>query len=268
MQIYSTLIILIFFTLHLTAQDNFTPDEYMRLAENYKKVSKPDSAILYFEKAAALFQTTNNYESQVNALNQIGIILTRQDKYEISKKYLDQALLLGQSKLDSGSLFLATTYISLGVLHAAEENYKESLVFHNKALAIRLSKLGENHSDVATSYGNIGNVYFRSKDYSQAIEAHLMAMNIREKLFGPESPEITQSYTNLGNAYKEQKDYTTSLSFYLKALKNKIKLRGLKHKELIPCYNNLKDVYYLMGDMEQGDFNKQKAEEILNNTER
>ena len=64
-------------------------DEYTRLAGDFKKNMKPDSAILYYEKAAIEFQALGNNEKFIDSYNQIGIILTRQDNYEKAKTYLD-----------------------------------------------------------------------------------------------------------------------------------------------------------------------------------
>ena len=246
----------------LSQLSNETADAYIRLAEEHRKNYIPDSAVFYYEKAADTIQPDENPEQFVNVCNQIGIILTRQDKYDTAKEYLNKALLVGISALDSNNLTVAVTYLSLGVVFNAEENYKDALRNHNKALAIRLSKLGENHSDVATSYGNIGNVQLNYGNIDKSVEAHTKAMQIREKLFGPDSPEIAESYKGLGNAYKAKKDYALSIEYHQKALQNKIKQRGPKHKDLIRYYKNLSEVYYLMGNNQEGDFYKLKAEEI------
>lgn len=238
--------------------------KYFGLAEDYKKNSKTDSAIIYFEKASVEFKTSKKSEGFVNCYNQIGVMLTRQDQYEKAKEYLNKALNVGLSALDSNDLAIGTTYISLGVVYAAEENYDISLIYHNKALAIRLLKLGDYHSDVATSYGNIGNVYLRSKNFDKSIETHLKAMQIREKLFGRSSTEITQSYFHLGTAYKEKGEYKTSLEYFEKALQNKIEQRGSGHKDLVKIYNSISDVYNLMDNKEQGNLYKAKAEAISN----
>lgn len=185
----------------LKGQNGPLAEEYMRIAEDYKKTMNRDSALIYYEKASAEFQALGNIEKLVNAYNQIGIILTRQDKYEKAKTYLEKALSAGLSSLDSNNLVIATTYISLGVVYAAEESYDRSLTYHHKALSIRLLKLGENNPDVATSYGNIGNVYLRGKDLDRSIDAHMKAMKIRENIFGVTSAEIIDSYLGLGNAY-------------------------------------------------------------------
>ena len=245
-------------------QNSPSGDEYIRIADEYKKNSKPDSALIYYEKASVEFQTAGKSEKFVNSYNQIGIILTRQDEYEKAKTYLEQALSKGISSLDTNyNLTLATTYISLGVIYNAEENYTQSLIYHYKALAIRLRQIGESDALVATSYGNIGNVYLNAKDYNNSIEAHLKAMKIREAVFGAASPEIIESFTNLGRAYREKKDYKTSLEYFEKALNNKIIQPGVTNKDLTKYYKNISDVYYLMNNKVQGDLYKSKTEETL-----
>ena len=237
-------------------------DEYVRLAEDSNKNLNRDAAVEYYEKAAAEFQKLSNVEKLVNSYNQLGIILTRQDKYEKARAYLDKALLTGLSKLDANDPLIATTYLSLGVVDSAENKFDESLANHQKALKIRLLKFGESNSDVATSYGNIGNVYFRKKDFDQAIDAHLKAMAIREKVFGKDTPQIAESYRGLGNAYREKKDYAKSVDYFERALANKIKQLGEGHKDLVRYYNDIRQVLGLTGNKVKADEYKTKVEQI------
>ena len=53
-----------------------------------------DSALVYFEKHLSNSKT-REHRKFVDVYNQIGIILTRQDKYEKAKAYLDKALSTG-----------------------------------------------------------------------------------------------------------------------------------------------------------------------------
>ena len=171
MTIIKTIIVFVFFAIllitNVKGQNSALSDEYIRLAEDSKKNMKQDDAINNYEKASVEFQKLGNIEQFINAYNQIGIILTRQDKYEKAKTYLDKALSTGLSSLDPNDPVIATTYLSLGVVYSAEDQFEKSLDFHNKALKIRLLKFGKYNADVATSYGNIGNVYFRKKDYDR-----------------------------------------------------------------------------------------------------
>src|SRR5688572_20426848 len=249
------------------AQSGPRADEYMRLAEESNKDLKRDDAISYYEKASVEFHAVGNTEQFINSYNQIGIILTRQDKYERAKTYLDKALSTGLSTLDPNHLAVATTYLALGVVYAAEDKFDQSLEVHNKALKIRLLKLGKYNAQVATSYGNIGNVYFRKKNYDRAIEIHLIAKQIREKVFGKNSVEVVGSYRGLGNAYREKKSYTKSLGFFEKVLRNQTIQLGQGHKDLAREYKSISEVYSLMGNKSKAEDYKLKAEEIGKQTQ-
>jgi tetratricopeptide (TPR) repeat protein len=231
----------------IKAQSGQRADEYMRLAEESNKNLKRDDAISYYEKASVEFHALGHTEQFINSFNQIGLILTRQDKYERAKTYLDKALSTGLSTLGPNHLVVATTYLALGVVYAAEDNFVQSLEAHNKALQIRLLKLGKYDAQVATSYGNIGNVYFRKREYDRAIENHLIAKQIREKVFGKNSVQMVDSYRGLGNAYREKKSYKKSLDFFEKALRNRTIQLGHSH---------------LMGNKLKAEEYKRKAEEI------
>ena len=52
---------------------------------------------------------------------------------------------------------------------------------------------------------------------------------------------------------------------YEKALQNKITQVGQRHKDLARFYKNLSDVYYLMGNVKEGDSYKRKSEEAARN---
>jgi tetratricopeptide (TPR) repeat protein len=265
MKTFKSIIILLLFLNSMNTvncqNDSLANANYM-MATDFKKNMKLDSALIYYESASFEFEKAKRIEQFIDSYNQIGIILTRQDKYEEAKTYLDKALSIGLASLDSNHLTIATTYISLGVICNAEEKYDQALGYHYKALAIRLVKLDELHPDVATSYGNLGNVYRNNKEFDKSIEAHLVAMSIREKVFGLTSSEIVESYVGLGNAYKQKKEYKTALEYFEKALKNKIIQRGKDHKDLIRFYKYISDIYYLLNNKAKGDEYKIISEEI------
>ncbi len=247
----------------LHAQTASSAALYCGKADDFKKNMQPDSALVYYKKAGIESGNFGEHELFVHAYTQVGVILTRQDKYDEARIYLDSALSVGLHQLDSNNLLIATTYISLGVVCAAEENYEQSLIYHNRSLAIRLRVLGENSSEVATSYGNIGNVYLRSKEFDKSIDAHRRAMKIRSVVFGDSSVQIIDSYVGLGNAFREQKEYDSSLVYFQKALSNKVLQRGEGHKDLKRHYNNISAVYMLMGNRVEGELYKSKADSCL-----
>ncbi len=247
----------------IVAQSSLPGDNHFTTAENFRKNAQVDSAIVYYQKAAEFFQQSGEMERQVNAYNQLGIIYTRQDKYEPAKQYLEAARDLVDKMPERENLAAANIFISLGVLYAAEKNYVLSLHQHFRSLGIRRALLGQWHADVATNYGNIGNVYLRKNQADSAIYFHRLSMAVREKLFGENSVEIIESYTGLGNSYKVNTEYTTALSFYEKALANKILQRGTAHKDLGRYYSNISELYFLLGKNELGDYYKILSPEVL-----
>lgn len=94
---------------NLNGQSNSPADEYLRQADDFKKNMKPDSAVISYEKASVEFQKLGNIEKFIYSYNQIGIILTRQDKYEKAKTYLEKALSTGLALLDRNHPAIATT---------------------------------------------------------------------------------------------------------------------------------------------------------------
>lgn len=247
----------------LSAQKNATAQKYMVRAEDFRRNARPDSAVYYYKKAASIFKEKKKTKKLINAYNQIGTTLAKQDKFEEGRMYLGMAELQGNTLKDTNDLLRAATFLGLGVIYSSVGDFGGALAYHNRALAIRLLKSGKYNADVATSYGNIGNVYLIRKEYDKSIAAHLVALDIRKKLFGEKSPEINQTYFNLGRVYKEKKDYETSLSYFRKLLANKIEQLGPDHKDLVKVYNSLSEVYYLMGNKTLGDENKAKGDEIL-----
>jgi tetratricopeptide (TPR) repeat protein len=236
----------------IVAQNIVTGDNYATTAERFRIKGDPDSAMYYLKKAAEFYQQSGEIERLVNTYNQVGIIYTRQDKYDSARKYLEAARDFLPTMPEGNTLPAATTFISLGVLYAAEKDYDLSLQQHFKSLAIRQALLGNVHADIATNYGNIGNVYLRKIQADSAVYFNRQALEIRDKLFGENSVEIIESYNGLANAYKARKEYATALSFYEKALANKILQRGAAHKDVARFYTNVSDVYFLMGKNEKG----------------
>jgi tetratricopeptide (TPR) repeat protein len=246
------------------AQDIAQANEYFSTADSLKKAGAPDSAIYYFEKAATSFRALQQHKLHAESLNQLGVILTRQDKYTEAKKMLDSALVIGLRELGENTATVANTYIGLGVIYNALEDYNQSLRFHHKSLSIRLKVLGKHHTDVATSYGNIGNVYLNAKEYSNAIKNHTHALRIRKKLYGGNGIELVESYNGLGNTYREKGDYKKSLEAFQESLRLRKLKFGETHKSVAKTCKDISNVYYLMKNQEQGDLYKKKAEEISN----
>jgi tetratricopeptide (TPR) repeat protein len=244
------------------AQSLADAEARLATADAQYRNARQEEAIGSYQQAADEFQRLGNAGKFVYSYNQIGVILTRQDKYEQARTYLDKALAAGLASLGPDDLTVASTYLALGVVYSAEGQFDRSLEVHDKALGIRLKKLGKFDANVATSYGNIANVHFRKKDYDQAIAAHAVAMEIREKVFGADGPEIVESYRGLGNAWREKKDYAQALGYFERALRNKIAQLGSGHRDLGRYYMQISEVHALAGNLAKAGEYSAKAQEV------
>lgn len=252
--------IALFFSLQSISQSEAR--NYLLKADTFRKNQQSDSAIFYYRQSGKAYLKLDSIPQCVEAWNQVGAVLTRQDRYEETKQILDSALTLGLTLKKEETLALASTYICLGVIYNAEENYDQSLRNHFAALSIRLTYHGNYHSDVATSYGNLGNVFFNMTFYHSALFYHSKALEVRDSLFGPESAEITQSYLGLGNAYRELGQFNLAIQNFEKMLHVRIALNGKNHKSLIPVYEKLSQVYLLDKDSENAKYYQNRADDI------
>jgi tetratricopeptide (TPR) repeat protein len=73
-------------------QDRMLADNFLKLAEEYKSKSNPDSAIYYYEKAAIENEKIGNIEEEIDAFNQIGVLLTRQGNYDEARSMAEQGI--------------------------------------------------------------------------------------------------------------------------------------------------------------------------------
>src|SRR5688572_11939734 len=84
-------VLLLFCLPGLYAQKDLTGEELVKLADAFKKESKTDSAVFYYEKASAKLGENTEAKNFIYASNQLGVILTRKDEIEKALSVLQKA---------------------------------------------------------------------------------------------------------------------------------------------------------------------------------
>src|SRR5688572_25347753 len=84
---------------------------YFSKAESLKKNQQLDSAVIYYQYAATAYYKSDSIPQCVQAWNLIGVVLTRQDRYDEALVFLDSALTLGLTLTGSETVALSGTYI-------------------------------------------------------------------------------------------------------------------------------------------------------------
>ena len=121
------------------------------------------------DKADTLIQTTEKMAASsgnvlVHVLNNKGILLTRQHRYDEAETILLQAL---ETTASENVQTYATVCSSLGNLMVEKAEYDRALVFYEKALF--LDRQSEFHPGLADNLNAMGRVYLQQEKYDQAV---------------------------------------------------------------------------------------------------
>ncbi|MEJ5992907.1 sensor histidine kinase [Pedobacter sp. Du54] len=250
-----TLIILLILFLHQTvfSQDAHLKEKVDQLnATGMKFLIKPDSLIIYANKAYDLAKTGNYKNGEAVSLKLKGI-------YEHRKSNFPKAILLYKQSLSiftelnipleigKANLNIATSYNSqhdfvnsiqfalkalkifeelnedngsgrvlnlLGISASAQEDYKEALKYFKNYNA--LAKKAKDSIEIATSYNNIGSTFQKLNQLDSAIHYLKLSSQIHQR-----KGNITglgTNYENIGSIYNEKRDYKNALSYFSKSL--------------------------------------------------
>lgn len=121
------------------------------------------------DEAAAVIQTTEKMAESsgkilVHVLNNKGILLTRQHRYDEAETILMQAL---ETTASENIHTYATVCSSLGNLMFEKADYDKALAFYEKALFY--DRQSEFHPGLADNLNAVGRVYLQQEKYDQAV---------------------------------------------------------------------------------------------------
>ena len=228
----------------ISEADTTRANRYYLNAKRFLKDSQFDSASVYFNKAAVIYESTQAYQRFVRCYNNIGDSFRRKGNSEEAKKYLDRALEIGKRKLSANHLEIARTYNNMGILSYVQGDYDKALAYYHQALAIRLEKLNQDHPIIAMMYNNMALIYgYIQGNYDKAIEFLEKSLSIQIKKYGEVHQEVGGIYNNIGNIYFLKQDYEKAVEFQEKSLTIKIELLGESHPDVATSYNNIGIIY-------------------------
>lgn len=147
------------------------------------------------DEAAAIIQTTEEMAASsgktlAHVLNNKGILLTRQHRYDDAETVLLQAL---EATASENVLAYATVYSSFGNLKFEKGEYEKALEFYQKALFF--DRQSEFHPGLADNLSAVGKTYYQLGEYAQAVAFYQRSIKIYA-LFG-NSDQVTRIMTIL-----------------------------------------------------------------------
>lgn len=248
--------------------------DFVKAEEILQEVSK------FYERS----QGTNTLEF-ATTLNNQGKLNLENSKYELAKKYLNQALVVRLKLAGEKSDPVGETYYNLGQVNYQMSKFQTAIGLFRKAVAATdsanyvqkakiqllignayyvqgnidsaiedyfktiffLEKANLKKFVYASAHNNIGACYYLKGDYKRSLESFEKALAIRLNILPEGHPEIARSYSNLGSIATSRGDYAKALDYLTKAYNMRVRTLRENHIDVGRTIESLGRVYNNLG---------------------
>ena len=180
-------------------------------AWRYESETELDSALLYYQKALAIFDTVDK-SNAILQLSNISSVHISKGEFKNADETLAKAIQVSREMSDSlslGNSLQLTTF-----LYSRTADFSKGIA--NSDSAIIIFRKSGNMVRLANAYGSRGTLLSSMGEYKKSIDAYLFADSLyKEELLQEQRGVI---YNNIGVVYIGQKDYTTAMRYLDKAL--------------------------------------------------
>ena len=172
---------------------------------------KPDSAMIYIDKAIAMGIAQKNEEELADCYGHKGFLYIQENKLAIAKKNLDKAKSILRKY--PNSLNWVGHYYHLENYYIKQDKTDLALKYADSALqkGIQLNDT----SNIANLYQNLGVKYFQRNDYQSALKNLLKSLEIKES---KDAPQLEGSYYTVGVCLYRLEDHKLAENYIQKAI--------------------------------------------------
>jgi tetratricopeptide (TPR) repeat protein len=215
--------------------DKYSANAYMQLAICQIDLFEYKNALIYIDKAIAIFEKVKDYSNLVVALNTKGRIFDSQADYPKAIEYFTKALTLAKNHGNKNGMSIC--YLNLGLIYSYVDNIEKS--YENIKNSIEIDSILNNKEAVATGYNNLGIIFAQTGDFTNALKFYSKAYEINLPLNNKYNQ--AKYLSNIGNIYYETKDYSKAIAHYTRSIKIK---REISDKlGIANTYNNIGAAY-------------------------
>ena len=207
----------------------------INIGQQYKN-EKPDSAILYFNKALSVSQAIPNKKFLAIANREIGIYYIHKADYVKAIKHTQKALEINEALNNLPEL--AKNLGNYGNIFYAQGNYDKAIDYFNQSLEIA-RKIGDKNK-MASNIGNIGLIYGAKGDEYNELKHYKLALELYKETKNKKAQ--ASLINNIAVFYYESGDEAKSLEYLTKALEIEKELKN--KKGITRIYSNLSWMYY------------------------
>lgn len=253
-------------TIHAqSTQDTIIAAQYFSKGEEWLADRKQDSALVYFEKALAIYKQSNTQQRVADCSDKIAKAHKANYNFHQAMVYAKKALDVRLKTFGDNHPQVAYSYNDIGHILKQQDQYEEAMECYQKALVIQRDAFGNKDHRVADCYHNIGTVHHVLAQYDQAMEQYKKALTIRIATFGKKHQKIADSYIDIGTTYYHLGKYDQALENYQKALKIRTSVFGENSPEVALCYNHIGNVLTYQDEYDSALEYQEKALAIMVN---
>jgi tetratricopeptide (TPR) repeat protein len=168
--------------------------------------------------------------TQLDANNNIGVLLYKTNRLDESEKYYKKAIELKPDYAEAHNN-LGNTFYALKKLDDAEKSYKKAI---------------EHKKDYADAYNNLANILFALRKFNDAEKNYKKAIEL--------NPDYVDAHFNLSNFFYTIKKYKQSVEGYRQTI--------ACNPHHVSAYNNLGNALYALGKMKEANISFIKANEL------
>lgn len=205
------------------------------------KVEKYDKALKYWEQAIRVSGDLRDLKAESMALNNLGTVYWKLNEYAKALEAYEKALARKKEVNDLQGLPVVLT--NMGVVYSDRGDYDRAEKCYLEALTLCESR--QDSSAQKSALLNLGVIYRKTGRYQKATRTYERALRIAQEMKDPRGQGSVLN--NLGNVYIDLSQYAQAVSCFEAALRIAGQVHGLndiRHNAL----NNLGTVYHAWSD--------------------
>ena len=196
-------------------------------------------------------QMTATQLNLANTLNELGMRLKEQKRYDAAEPLYVEALEIRRRKLGNQTELTATSVNNLAALLKETGRLKRAEELYVEALAIRESLAGDYAREIAITLNNLAQLAVEKKEPAVAAEYFERALKRFEGAYGAEHWLPAAVRANYGGCLIELKRFAEAESQLTVAYERLSAERGASHAQTRKCARRLAELYELLGDAER-----------------
>ena len=193
-------------------------------------------AMEYLQKSYSIYESSNNNDGAISALNNIATIECLKADFQASEGLFTKSINLIDT-LSTDKEIIITAYNGKGMSLAYQNNFMDAIEWMNKSLITGINYYGYHHPLVALAYNNLGGMYMSLSNISTAQNYFEKALSIQRQVLGENHYSTAYSLYNLACIYIEKEDYTSAMGLLLRVRDIRERIVGKYHSDVAECYN-------------------------------